>query len=63
VKPALAVASALACGMLLPLGTGALLWCLGALAWIVLSVPFGIAVGRFMRAGQGKAINPSSNEG
>ena len=38
----LAVVSALACGWLLPLGTGLLLWCL-------LSVPVALLAGRLLR--------------
>ena len=49
VRPVLAVASALACGLLLPLGTGAMFWGLLVLGWIVLSIPVSLLAGRLMR--------------
>lgn len=48
-KPALAVASALACGLLLPLGTGAIVWLWLLLGWVILSVPVSLFVGRLMK--------------
>ena len=49
VKPVLAVASALACGLLLPLGTGAMFWGLLVLGWIVLSIPVSLFLGRMLK--------------
>jgi hypothetical protein len=49
VKPALAVASALACGLLLPLGTGAIVWLWLLLGWVVLSVPVSLLAGRLLK--------------
>lgn len=45
-KPVLAVATALVLGWTLPLGTGAALFGLIVLAWVVLSVPVSLFVGR-----------------
>ena len=49
VRPVLAVASALACGLLLPLGTGAMFWGLLVLGWVVLSIPVSLFLGRPLR--------------